>query len=252
MMEDNVMSIKYIEKAFNGTGIFTSVEKISDNWNPDADYGNEYVDVHFRIDTPTFDGFSGFFKSNEDRDNWNNEADNLIKSLGILQDSGFTVENSKEKQAYLYAHPQDISGVIRKNDVKRVAEAIDSMELSSIRWVDLFETVYVISDKEYEEYLNGKREAIRKELFTVAATARTTKYYRAFDVARSLAGKFRLNRLGLNDGKNCGSGQTIEYILNVANEMINEGYLKFFEQNGEKYIRSLNKTEQKQMKIKFA
>ena len=52
--------------------------------------------------------------------------------------------------------------------------------------------------------------------------------------------------------KNCGSGQTIEYILNVANEMINEGYLKFFEQNGEKYIRSLNKTEQKQMKIKFA
>ena len=252
MMEDNVMSIKYIEKTFNGTGIFTSVEKISDNWNPDADYGNEYVDVHFRIDTPTFDGFSGFFKSNEDRDNWDNEADNLIKSLGILQDSGFTVENSKEKQAYLYAHPQDISGVIRKNDVKRVAEAIDSMELSSIRWVDLFETVYVISDEEYEEYLNGKREAIRKELFTVAATARTTKYYRAFDIARSLAEKFRLNRLGLNDGKNYGRGQTIDYILNVANEMIEEGYLKFFERDGEKYIRSLNKTEQKQMKIKFA
>ena len=62
--EDNVMSIKYIEKAFNGTGIFTSVEKISDNWNPDADYGNEYVRVHFRIDTPTFDGYDGFFKSN--------------------------------------------------------------------------------------------------------------------------------------------------------------------------------------------
>ena len=93
------MSIKYIEKAFNGTGIFTSVEKISDNWNPDADYGNEYVRVHFRIDTPTFDGCDGFFKSNEDRDNWNNEAVNLIKSLGILQDSGFKVENSKEKQA---------------------------------------------------------------------------------------------------------------------------------------------------------
>ena len=245
------MSIKYNEKAFKGTGIFTSVEKISDNWNPDADYGNEYVRVYFRIDTPTFDGFSGFFKSNEDRDNWDNEADNLIKSLGILQDSGFKVENSKEKQAYLYAHPQNISGVIRKNDVKRVAEAINNMEFSSIRWVDLYETVYVISDEEYEEQLNGKREAIRKELFTVAATARTTKYYRAFDVARSLAGKFRLNRLGLNDGKNYGGGQTIDYILNVANEMIEEGYLKFFERDGEIYIRSLNKTEQKRMKMKF-
>lgn len=244
------MSIKYNEKTFKGTGIFTSVEKISDNWNPDADYGNEYVDVHFRIDTPTFDGFSGFFKSNEDRDNWDNEADNLIKSLGILQDSGFTVEKSKEKQAYLYAHPQDISGVIRKNDVKRVAEAIDNMELSSIRWVDLFETVYVISDEEYEEYLNGKYDEIRKELFVKSATPRTTKYYRAFDIARSLADKFRLNRLGLNDGKNYGSGQTIDYILRIANEMIEEGLLKSFEQNGEKYIRSLNKTEQKQMKNK--
>ena len=89
-------------------------------------------------------------------------------------------------------------------------------------------------------------------MFTVAATARTTKYYRAFDIARSLAEKFRLNRLGLNDGKNYGRGQTIDYILNVANEMIEEGYLKFFERDGEKYIRSLNKTEQKQMKIKFA
>ena len=249
MKEEKTMNIKYHE---NGKGYeYGADHTLTNNWNPDADYGNEHVDVHFHIDTPTFDGFSGFFKSNEDRDNWDNEADNLIKSLGILQDSGFTVENSKEKQAYLYAHPQDISGVIRKNDVKRVAEAIDNMELSSIRWVDLYETVYVISDEEYEEYLNGKRDEIRKELFAKAATARTTKYYNAFDVARSLAGKFRLSRLGLNDGKNYGGGQTIDYILNVANEMIEEGYLKFFEQNGEKYIRSLNKTEQKQMKMKF-
>lgn len=244
------MSIKYHE---NGKGYkYGADHKLTDNWNPDADYGNEYVSVYFRIDTPKFDDYTGFFKSNEDRDKWDNEANNLIKSLGILEDSGYTVENSKEKQAYLYTHPQNISGVIRKNDVKRVAEAIDNMELSSIRWVDLYETVYVISDNEYEEYLNGKREAIRKELFVVAATTRTTKYYNAFNVARSLAGKFRLNRLGLNDGKSFGSGQTIEYILNVADEMIKEGYLKFFEQNGEKYIRSLNKTEQKQMKVKFA
>ena len=62
----------------------------------------------------------------------------------------------------------------------------------------------------------------------------------------------RLNRLGLNDGKNYGSGQTIEYILSVADEMIAEGYLKYFERDGVKYIRSLNKTEQKQSKLKIA
>ena len=100
--------------------------------------------------------------------------------------------------------------------------------------------------------LNEKKEEIRKVLFEESATTRTTKYYNIFDVARSLADKFRLNRLGINDGKNYGGGQTIDYILNVADEMIEEGLLKSFEQNGEKYIRSLNKTEQKQMKVKFA
>lgn len=169
-----------------------------------------------------------------------------------MEDSGYKVDNGKEKCAYLYAHPQQISGVILKNDVKKVAEAISNMKLSSIRWVDLHETIYDISDSEYEEYLNGKRDEIRKELFEKSATTRTNKYYAAFDVARSIANIVRLNRLGLNDGKNYGSGQTVEYILKVADKMITEGYLKSFDRNGIKYIRSLNKTEQKQSKLSIA
>ena len=124
------------------------------------------------------------------------------------------------------------------------------MELSSICCVDLYETFHVISDNEYEEYLNGKRDEIRKELFEESVTTRTTKYYNAFDIARSIADKFRLNRMGINDGRNYGGGQTIDYILNVADELIKEGYLKFFERGGEKYIRSINKTEQKKAKLK--
>ena len=244
------MSIKYHQW---GTGDeYGANFELTDNWNPNADYGNEYVNVYFRIDTPLYDDCSYDFKADEDRERWNTEVSELIKSFGVMDGSRYDIERSKEKQAYLYAHPQSISGVILKNDVKRIAEAISKMELSSICWVDLYETVYVISDNEYEEYLNGKRDEIRKELFVESATPRITKYYNAFDVARSLADKFRLNRLGINGGKNYGSGQTIDYILNVADEMIEEGLLKSFEQNGEKYIRSLNKTEQKQMKVKFA
>ena len=244
------MSIKYHQW---GTGNeYGANFELTDNWNPNADYGNEYVSVYFRIDTPLYDDCICDFKSDEDSEKWHAETSELIKSFGIMDGSRYDIERSKEKQAYLYAHPQNISGVIRKNDVKRIAEAISKMELSSIWSVDLYETVYVISDNEYEEYLNGRRDEIRKELFVESATPRITKYYNAFDVARSLADKFRLNRLGINDGKNYGSGQTIKYILNVADEMIEEGLLKSFEQNGEKYIRSLNKTEQKQMKVKFA
>ena len=240
------MSIKYHQYGIGNE--YGSDHMLTNNWNPDKDYGNEYVKVYFNIDTPTYDYNNGW--EIEEKEAWDKESSELISSLGIMEGCGYNAE--KKKCAYLYAHPQQISGVILKNDVKKVAEAISNMKLSSIRWVDLRETVYDISDREYEEYLNGKKDEIRKELFEKSATTRTNKYYATFDVARNIATIVRLNRLGLNDGKNYGSGQTIEYILKVADEMITEGYLKYFERDGVKYIRSLNKTEQKQSKLRIA
>lgn len=218
---------------------------LTDNWNPNLDYGNEYVSVYFNISTPSY-GSHGFSTA-EDRSAWDAEASRLIQSFGILEDSGWFVDHDKNKRAHLYAHPQQISGVIRKNDVRPVAEAIVNMKLSSLRWVDLHETVFVITDEEYREYLEGKKEEIRKLLFQKSATTRTNKYYSAFDVARVIAGAVRLHRLGMNDGKNYGGGQTIDYILEVADQMIEEGLLKCLMYNGAKHIRSLNKTEQKKL-----
>lgn len=240
------MNIKYHE--YRKGNEYGADHTLTNNWNPNLNYGNEYVKVYFNIDTPTYDYSNGW--ETEEREAWDKESSELISSLGIMEGCGYDAE--KKKCAYLYAHPQQISGVILKNDVKKVAEAISNMELSSIRWVDLHETVYDISDSEYEEYLNGKRDEICKELFEKSATTRTNKYYAAFDVARSIANIVRLNRLGLNNGRNYGSGQTVEHILKVADEMIAEGYLKSFERDGVKYIRSLNKTEQKKSKLKIA
>lgn len=222
--------------------------KLTDNWNPDYDYGNEYVKVYFRINTPSYHYNNGF-DTEDNRNKWNTEANNLIKSFGILEDCGYAVEHNKDKQAYLYAHPQDISGVVLKNDVRKIAKAISNMNLSSIRWVDLYETVYVISDDEYEEYLDGKQEEIRKALFEKSSTTRTTKYYNVYDVVRHIAKAVKLNRLGLNDGENYSGGQTVDYVLKMADKMIEEGYLKCFVDGDIKYIRSLNKTEQKKMKL---
>jgi hypothetical protein len=222
---------------------------LTDNWNPELDYEKEYVKVYFRIRTPSFENMYGSFNSNEDRDKWNMEASNTIKSLGIIEDCRYDWEKSQGKGEYLYAHPQEISGVVLKNNVKKIAETINKMELSSVDWVDLYETYYLISDEEYEKYLDGKKDEIRKLLFKECSTTRTSKYYAAFDVARYIAGVVRLHRVGLNDGANYGSGQTINYILNVAQEMIKEGYLKGYIKNNTRYVRSLNKTEQRKLKL---
>lgn len=223
---------------------------LTNNWNPDLDYGNEYVNVYFNIDTPTYDYNCGFY-SEKDRTNWYTEIKKLIASFGILEDSGFTVENSNEKCAYLYAHPQQISGVILKNDVKKIAESISKMVLSSLRWVDLYETVYVMTDDIYEHYLNSRDVEIERELFKSCHTSRKTNYLYAYDVCRTVADKFRLRRLGINDGKNYGSGQTIEHIMKLIYEMADNGLVVIYDSpNNGKYVRSINKTEQKKLKSK--
>lgn len=54
----NNMAVKYHQ---NRIGNEYGVEhQLTDNWNPDEDYGNEYVNIYFRIETegykyPSFD-----------------------------------------------------------------------------------------------------------------------------------------------------------------------------------------------------
>ena len=225
--------------------------KLTDNWNPSGDYGNEYVKVYFRIDVPSYNYMSGF-ASQEDREAFYSEANSILESFGIMEDCGYKVERIEDKCAYLYIHPQNISGVIKKNDVKKVAEAISEMKTTFIRWVDLYETVFNMTDEEYGKYLVVKHSEIRKYLFDIAVTTRTNKFYDAFDVARRIANKIRLHRLGIDDGRTYGNGATVEYILKIADEMIEEGYLKTFIDDNGKYIRSLNKTERKKIGLYVA
>lgn len=223
---------------------------LTDNWNPDYDYGSQYVEVYFNINTPSYmhdkDPSAFGFASDEARDEWYAAASKVIASFDILEDSGYNVENSAEKRAYLYPHPQQISGVILKNDVRKVAEAIERMSPSSIRWVDLYDTVYVISDEAYEKYLIFKDESLKKDLFEVCQTLRITRFYDAIEISRSLAMKYRLKRLGINDGRNYGSGQTIDHIMRLMQKMSEDGLLVMTSPSGEEtYVRSLNKTELK-------
>lgn len=240
------MSIKYHQ---NGIGNEYGADgKLTDNWNPSTDYGNEYTKVYIRINVSNYDCAAGFFNSESDREKFYTEASKIIKSFGILEDCGYSVEHSKEKQAYLYVHPQNISGVIRKNDVKKVTEAFDNMENVSVRLVDLYATVYVMTDAEYNEYLTTKKADIRKMLFEHLKTTRTNKYISQYDISHYLADKIRLYRLGLDDGKHGGAGQTIDYINNCIAEMVAEGFLKRFDNDNGIYVRSINKTEQKAFK----
>jgi hypothetical protein len=244
--------IKYHQ---NGLGNeYGADHTLTNNWNPDSDYGNEYTNIYFRIDASCY-GYPSFSFEEEEEKAFYTEVRKSLQPLGWQSEDGtedWHCGYIKKGKQHLYLHPQNFSGEVLKNEVKQIAEALQKHDTFYLRWIDLYDTVYDISDSEYEEYLNSKISEIRKALFDNFATTRTNKFYYVFDVCRSLADKFRLRRIGLNDGRNSGSGQTIEFIGKVIDKMIQEGLLIGSRNKEGKLVRSLNKTEQKKLKLNIA
>ena len=58
---------------------------LTDNWNPDYDYGSQYVEVYFNINTPSYmhakDSSAFGFASDETRDEWYAAASKVIAQL---------------------------------------------------------------------------------------------------------------------------------------------------------------------------
>ena len=241
-------NIKYHQ---NGIGNeYGEDHALTNNWNPDNDYGDEYVNVYFRIEALNYNYPSFNFTESQEKEFYT-EVKNALEPLGWKAEDQKAwhcdyIVKGKQK---LYLHPQNFSGEILKNEVKNIAEALYKHDTFYLSWVDLYDTVYDISDNEYEEYLNEKKDEIQKVLFENFTTTRISKFYYVSDICRSLSEKFRLKRIGLNDGRNYGTGQTIQYIEKIIDEMIAKGLLVGLTKNEQKFIRSLNKAEQKKLKI---
>lgn len=239
-----------IKYHLNGVGNeYGADHTLTNNWNPDKDYGDEYADVHLRIEARDYQyPFNNFTAENKER--FYNEVYAIFKSLGWEIDISdgigcMTIQKGKQN---LYLHPQDFSGEVLKNEVKQIAEALENHETFKLRWVDIYKTVYDISDDEYNSYLDSRKEDIKKLLFERCKTNRTNQYKNVYDIDRSVAESVKLRRVGVKDDIN-NRGQTHKYIDGVIDGMVADGLLLQIEQNGSVYVRSLNKTEQKKLKV---
>lgn len=70
------MSIKYHEYGLGNE--YGTDHTLTNNWNPDLDYGNEYVKVYFNIDTPTYDYSNGWETEERERHGIKNQANLLV------------------------------------------------------------------------------------------------------------------------------------------------------------------------------
>lgn len=239
----DTMAIKYHQ---NGIGNeYGADHQLTSNWNPDEDYGKEYVNVYFRMETKGY-GYPSFSFTEEDKKAFDSELTEVFTSLGWKCEEavygGSCATWHKGKQ-HLYLHPQNFSGEVLKNEVKQIAEALEKRNTFYLRWVDLYETVYDMTDEEYESALSQKDGEIRKTVLENCKTTRTSKFYYTSDVIRSLSNKYGIKQIG----KEKYSGIAVIHITKVVCELITEGYLVSARDN--ELIRTINKTEQKQRKL---
>lgn len=230
--------IKYHQ---NGIGPeYGSDHRLTDNWNPDKDYGKEYTEVHFRIETQGY-SYPDFRFTEENRTLFYEDLAQIFTKLGWNCDMPYF----EKGKSYLYIHPQDISGEIMKNEVKIIAEALQKGTRYQLRWVDLYDTVYDITDIEYQKYLESREKDVRTLLFEKCKTKRKTKFFYAIDKCRQVADKIRRKRVGdyrmLRDDT-----QAVEFVKKIMDEMVTEGLLiREYVKNGieSEFVRSLNLTE---------
>lgn len=248
------MSIKYHDNM--NLPVYCPDHTLSDNWDPTADYGNEYVEVHFRINAPAYRQGTYLSFTPEEHDQFYLEVGTVFRSLGwevTVQSAGHGCMEVRKGKANLYLHPQDFSGEMPKSEVKALAEALEKHENFSLEWVDLYETVYDMPEEEYEAYLHTQEEVIRQEVINLSRTHRRNRFYRDYSVACMTASKVRLRRVGEKDGRRGGAVKTENYIVRVISQMIDEGYLvAVTAADGSRLVRTVNKTEQRQRKLKIA
>lgn len=220
-------------------GMYGQREEWTDNGN-----GN-YVKVYFRIDTIGFDCMNGSFSEEADAQLFHEEASNIISSFGIVESSGFKQDNE-----YLYAHPQNISGIVAKNKIRDIAEAIDNSKSMTIRWIDVYEEYTDMTDEEYRKILDSKRNDIAAYIVENCFTKRTNQYHYMREVAIRAQERFKTNRINAIEDINR-PRYTYRYMVEVINSLVDNGYLIRFDDDDEAYIRSLNKTEQKKNKVNY-
>ncbi len=242
------MSIKYHDNTTPPTAGPDGT--LSDNWDRSADHGGEYVRVHFRIRTSAYERGNDWHGHGSDP--FDAESREIFIRLGwsVAEQRACGCSATVRKgKTWLYLHPQDFSGEVLKREVVGIAEALSCAKEFSLRWVDLYETAYDMTDEAYIAYLVGQEDRIRSEVLKTSVTTRRSNFYRDYDVACHVAGVVRLRRIGEDDGRSGGAGKTANHILGVIDKLIDEGYLKTAtSRRGYRLIRTLNKTEQKKEK----
>ena len=215
--------MKYHDNTALGLG-YGEDGTLLDNWNPDREFSdNQYIDVHFRIDCPTFD-CHGHFNNAADREAFQREAKSVLDRFGIMESCGYESERAGAIE-HLYIHPQDISGAVKMKDVKPIAEALNGCKTFSVRWVDLYEEIHQMTEEEFITRLDAQKQAIEADLMRLYTTKRSNLYIVPGSFSgpeKCLEKQYHIRR---NKCQGYNDGPCYEYMVKVRENLVDRGLL---------------------------
>ena len=229
--------------------------KLLDNWDANKNYAdNEYCHVMFRIDTPSYRSRQGIgFQNKEDDLAFYSEVFEVMSKIGWIRKKekyGLSETHIIKGKCELHIHPDELTGDVKKSDVKIIAEILENNNLFTIRWVDIYKNCFDITKEEQKQQLKTKKSEIRKMIFQSCKTPRRNKFCYATDILSKIGNKFELEKLGGHFRSYYCYPETLEYMIEIAEELAGNGYIELWNNEGNLYIRSLNKTELKNLKLK--
>lgn len=180
-----------------------------------------YRQVYFRIKSgyAASGGWAGDYAAEQFRD----ETRSLFEEAGwALQPGGNgacdTVTKGKQE---LYLHPMNFSGVIREESIPDLEALMRGAHSFQCYATDCYEEYLDMSNDEYLEFLESKREEIVSRLLEVCRTKRRN-LFRTGPVAGSVADCFSVHRLC--DKQNI-NGLGNRFVSEVMEQLIAEGRL---------------------------
>ena len=175
-----------------------------ENWNDTGFSAYEYAKVYFRIDCPTFDCVSASFASDSAREDFYAEMRDVLRVFGITEGTSFIKRGEDYTMEHLHIHPQNISGVVAKNKIVKIAETINGCKWAFCRCVDVYDDVSAMTNEQFVEYLDAhKYSDIVADILSAFTTKRRNLYYGEYSTSGLLdkiANKYHICRRQCESG----------------------------------------------------
>lgn len=190
---------------------------------------NNYKRVYFRINTPSYykSSYGVGFENQEESNNFDRVAINIFLKdkwkIKEKRNNGSCTTIVKDKQE-LYLHPQSFSGIVLEQNIPNIEQLLKKEnDMFKFECTDIYDDIFDISDEEYINILESKKQEIENCIINIFKTKRKNLYILStYTSLNKVLNKYRIKRLDSYIGVYSDSDIDIKWIKNIFDNLVKQ------------------------------